>query len=310
MAFSVPPGPSNPDESRPAEIWVQLTSPASDAEGYEESGVIWEGLAGTAVFGRPMTNSLAQGGKGEWMGVNRPALPVLLPPNDPLGCSPDSYAPPADGREGFVALPQRGECTFHQKLAVAQKSGAVGVVVWGDDDDPGLIRPSQDPVIAREESGGRREEEIGMVYVPREAGWAVSEIISDGKAVSVSLFPLDPYTDETEPVGSTFMEEDELRELFGMEDLGKLLGDGLNALVDKLTGILGESKKNLGTSEARIVRSIEPGHGRAADQSGLLVKRTGDPVVGKRLDRLGPPPLAIGGLPLRNVWIRPRPVDL
>jgi ER degradation enhancer, mannosidase alpha-like 1 len=62
-------------------------------------------------------------------------------PENPLGCSP--YNQDLYNVTNKMIYVERGDCLFIEKLAHARKAGALGVIVWNEDEE--LIRPTADP---------------------------------------------------------------------------------------------------------------------------------------------------------------------
>lgn len=61
--------------------------------------------------------------------------------DNPLGCS--SYNDTSGKIENALVYVQRGDCLFIEKLAYARRAGALGVVVWHDEE--GRLNPSAEP---------------------------------------------------------------------------------------------------------------------------------------------------------------------
>ncbi|KAI9001169.1 alpha-mannosidase [Trametes punicea] len=93
-------------------------------------------------------------------------------PDNQLGCTP--YAEKLDGEAIVVA---RGECTFLEKLVHAQRAGASGVVVLGDEDHH--INPSAD---AEElAAAGPTIDEVVIVVLRRGDAQLVSDMLDSAE---------------------------------------------------------------------------------------------------------------------------------
>lgn len=259
--ISIVENPQGTGEVRPSEVIVQLSFWGSD-DAFESINqppsaggkrTIWEGIGATSTFGQAMTplpvDEEARGTfRDSLMTVGRDPMVLVPALYDITGCAAESYDNYSDvrfekriSRSPFIALTQRGGCTFQQKAVVAQRAGATGVIVWGNDDHPGLVRPASDPeweTLSREirTVGGDEQPEIGMVYIPRLAGLAALKKIGDGHNVYAQLraFRYAKVIDQPK-VG-------EFAQLLGLEGVGRILHgveDGIKNLLETLTEILG-----------------------------------------------------------------------
>ena len=99
---------------------------------------------------------------------------------------------PAEGLNGKVALVQRGETTFQEKVATVAAAGALGAVIYNN--RPGLLRGTlitQGP--------------IPVVSVSRESGVAILQLMEDGEVearVSVTSEPRRSQNVVAEKVGT------------------------------------------------------------------------------------------------------------
>lgn len=95
-------------------------------------------VAATALFGGDPVAPPSSSGKPPLRFGHGSGVRVVRFPNNPLGCAPYSETLPAN--EAVVVW--RGDCTFLEKLILAQRAGASGVIVLGDENHH--INPSAD----------------------------------------------------------------------------------------------------------------------------------------------------------------------
>lgn len=123
---------------------------------------------GVAQFGPPLGSP----------GVTGEVMPVVdTPPNTGLACVPLS-APNARAVRGKIALIDRGECTFAEKVRNAQDAGAIGAIIV--DNAPGTPPPDlagDDPSIV-----------IPAVRISLEDGTALKEVLATRSRTSSGLF--------------------------------------------------------------------------------------------------------------------------
>jgi hypothetical protein len=186
---AMPPGPSKQplsmhDADPFAEIIARFTrtlDPGATADDLVET------FAGTAVFGQSMWLSDAWDPRSD---PSRPSmrlfhdrLRLVQPSVDILGCRESQYPP---NQSNFIAFVKRGKCTFFEKLVTAKQHGALGVVVWGSNQDGNqLIRPSAEGEPVQE------VEDVGMVYITGEMGKHLAERMNRGEDISVSFTSID-----------------------------------------------------------------------------------------------------------------------
>ena len=90
---------------------------------------------------------------------------------------------PSDGLEGKIALIERGEKTFDEKVMEVFKAGAIGAIVYNNEPGPFV--------------GALAEESIPAVTVSQEDGGALKALVEDGPATAtISLV----YTEESRNV--------------------------------------------------------------------------------------------------------------
>lgn len=297
------------DNDRLAEVAIRLSADLPDRN-YSDARptIIWKGLGATAVFGRPITSQLDPKASlsSALLGVSVAPLAVALPPNDRLGCSPDSY----NGLGiPFVAFPQRGECTFRDKMDVARKAGASGVIVWGNDDDPLLLRPSDDTVsegLPHDGDEGGTARDIAMIYVPKQAGLAVLSAHYRGEVVHVEL--------------PTNLEEILDLEAATIIDLNSRSPEDKadwEEVLSVLKQLLDATDRNLELpedegqgSETGKYKGKQTASGTPDETAGGSPRGRGSSNGSSRRE-FGPPHLTIAGLPIRNVMLsRPDATDM
>lgn len=320
-------------QDRFAEIGVRLSSrPIGREVAEEEAHVIWEGLGATATFGRQIVvEPVSQGeSQSSLLGVSLEPLPLAAPRRHYLGCTSDAYSGQA---APFVAFPQRGVCTFREKMVAARQAGATGVVVWGNDEDTLLIRPADDsayePVYPNSDLGDADDDQIAMLYVPKQAGLEVTAAESRGDAVyvEVTAYPGElqdvetAISDALAGVGGTvksIIGDNEadwqdvmsaLSDIFGEAGIrlgqegggeGDLVGRGLPIEAGRQL----EGRESTGVPDAKEPRLGDEQDAGTTFGSGRK-RRAHEPDRFRR-DQ-GPPPLMIAGLPIRNMVLQQAP---
>ena len=305
------------DQDRASEMLVLITAEHVDSSELGDSIVIWQGVGATATFGRQLSDTprfRVSGSKP--LEPMEEQLPLVVPMADPLGCSFRSYSASETDHAGkpWIAFIQRGQCTFHQKFDIARDAGAFGVVVWGNDDDQTLIRPSEDPDWWSDQEHdlrGKGDGDITMIYVPKSAGSAVSAASYRGETASVSLHHLDAGIPTAVEV------QDEV--IAQLDRLAAAMIDGSGAMTDASYESLAQEAMRILT-EGRTTEKIGRQDRDAAeeDNDSLASKRllkeskTGTSLKivrpARQRERIiarprGPPPLMIAGLPIRNVML-------
>jgi hypothetical protein len=319
-------------QDRFAEIGVRLSSrPIGREVAEEEAHVIWEGLGATATFGRQIvTEPVSQGeSQSSLLGVSLEPLPLAAPRRHHLGCTSDAYSGQA---APFVAFPQRGVCTFREKMVAARQAGATGVVVWDNDEDALLIRPADDLAYEPVHPNSDLEDvddEIAMLYVPKQAGLEVAAAESRGEAVYVEVTA---YPGEIQDVETAI--SDALAGVGGT--VKNIIGDNeadWQDVMSALSDIFGEAGIRLdqeGGGEGDLIgrgspeeagRQLEgrestgvpdPQEPRLGDEQDAGTtfrsrrrRRAHEPDRFRRDQR--PPPLMIAGLPIRNMVLQQAP---
>jgi hypothetical protein len=282
----------------------------------EDPIVIWQGVGATATFGRQLSEGPRFGVSGSKpLESMAEQLPLVVPIADPLGCSFRSYGASEQIGAGtpWIAFIQRGQCTFHQKFDIARDAGAFGIVVWGNDDDQILIRPSEDPDWWSDQEydlRGQGDGDITMIYVPKSAGSAVSAATYRGETVLVSLHHLDAGIPTAVEV------EDEV--MAQLDRLAAAIIDGSGAMTDQAYESLAQEAMRVLTEGRTTENGREERDAVQEDDDGVAVERRPTrPQIGtslkvgrsaRRRERgqarpRGPPPLMIAGLPIRNVML-------
>lgn len=152
--------------------------------------VIGKGIGSTATFGLrlPAISLAVDKSVSPAFGLGKAPLRVIRPSHDLLGCAGTIYPLTSAETTDWIALVQRGQCSFFEKLHVAAMAGAAGVLVWegeeasrpgeawnGDGMDRPLIRPSAEPGT----DDVRLVEGVGMVYLGDRLGKALNDGIDD-----------------------------------------------------------------------------------------------------------------------------------
>jgi hypothetical protein len=278
----------------PVEIVVKFAVTTRDIRTFQPTyEPVVETFASTAVFGRSMAPSdpvsKAKGTglpKLPFMGLNQQWLPVHQPIFENRGCEGALYTSPQFGT-GFIALVQRGDCAFFEKLVTAKQQGALGVVVWGSEGDAEqLIRPSAegDPV--------QEVDDVGIVYIPHEAGKAISDSLTKGEEMSV-VFAAVEYDelDMTSLADLLAQQQEELEDILKdlqLDHLAEALES--NDADSEVPDVLAEALESMDTTKKRLAS-----HSHATEPSAATEpERT--PV---------PANVVIVGLPITNLFIIP-----
>jgi len=301
-----------------SEMLVLITANGAKSGEDGDPIVIWQGVGATATFGRQLSERPSFGVSGSKpLEPMEEQLPLVAPIADPLGCSFRSYGASEEVGAGtpWIAFVQRGQCTFHQKFDIARDAGAFGIVVWGNDDDQILIRPSEDPDWWSDQEydlRGQGDGDITMIYVPRSAGSAVSAATYRGETVQVSLHHLDAGIPTAVDVEDEVVAELDRLAAAIIDGSGAMTDDAYAALAQEAMRVLTEGRKNEDGTQERDAGE-EDGDSLAARQPSERPEtgspfKTGRPAHrrgrGRGLARpRGPPPLMIAGLPIRNVML-------
>jgi mannosidase alpha-like ER degradation enhancer 1 len=158
----------------PTEVILRFSTSPVSASTNPSNEVFLHAVGATAAFGQPFTPSDRP------FTINAP--PTILRHVDSDGCQPLAF----DRTESpFIALLNRGGCTFLEKLVHASRAGAAGVIVAGfppstDMDQDGLLRPSAEG----EGSAYIKEvEDKGMVYVDWRTGNVLRDVFQSSTGV-------------------------------------------------------------------------------------------------------------------------------
>jgi len=218
-------------------------------------------------------------------------------------------------------------------MVAARQAGATGVVVWGNDEDTLLIRPADDsayePVYPNSDLGDADDDQIAMLYVPKQAGLEVTAAESRGDAVyvEVTAYPGElqdvetAISDALAGVGGTvksIIGDNEadwqdvmsaLSDIFGEAGIrldqegggeGDLVGRGLPIEAGRQL----EGRESTGVPDAKEPRLGDEQDAGTTFGSGRK-RRAHEPDRFRR-DQ-GPPPLMIAGLPIRNMVLQQAP---
>lgn len=96
---------------------------------------------------------------------------ATIPPNDPEGCS----AFPAGSMAGKIALIQRGNCTFEVKGNNAIAAGAIGMVVYNNNEGPPIVM------------GGTDGHSIPSVMISQVGGQAIAAYIASNPTAVATM---------------------------------------------------------------------------------------------------------------------------
>ncbi|KAG7449275.1 alpha mannosidase-like protein [Guyanagaster necrorhizus] len=121
-------------------------------------------------------------------------LPIYRADDNLLGCSPYSAS-----YQDSVILTYRGDCTFLQKLLMAQSAGAAGVLVVSDEDVALNPTANADELSAVGDLG-----DVVIAVLPRQAGNLIDEMMdmAENRGTGRITVTLDPsrYTESVEEV--------------------------------------------------------------------------------------------------------------
>ncbi|OSC99135.1 glycoside hydrolase family 47 protein [Trametes coccinea BRFM310] len=172
-------------------LYLDYVDPLLQLQGLGMHDIITETVvvASTAMFGGdPTVPGTLDADKPPLRFGHGDGVRVARFPDNPLGCSP--YTEKLDGEAIVVA---RGECTFLEKLAYAQKAGASGVVVLGNEEQH--ISPSAD---AQElAAAGPEIDEVAIVVLRRGDAQLVSDMLDEAERYGLGAVKLvvEPWTD-------------------------------------------------------------------------------------------------------------------
>lgn len=251
--------------------------------------------AGTAVFGQSLWLSDA------WDPRSDPSHPgmrlfydpvsIILPVYDRTGCRGAQY--PEDASE-FIAYVQRGKCTFFEKLLTAKQRGAIGVVVYGTEQDgEQLIRPSADGEAVQE------VDDVGMVYIGAEAGKHLAERLWRGEDISVSFTTVDADFENLDIASVNRLIEQKQKEIDNIKE--SLANEQLESWWDAL------SEDGM---EDLVPEAMDKDHSTSTSHNDqTLTSRGVIDAVNTAVDKGSPTVIPAGvmvlGLPIANLFIMP-----
>lgn len=180
------------------------------------------------------------------------------------GCAASDFGPEVEGR---IALIERGLCTFAEKQANAADAGAVGVLIYDNEDGTGPLGGTLgDPAAGRLPTGG----------ISRADGRALSEALDAGETVTVDMELRELAEDRRtlNVIAETPGGDPDTVVMAGAHLDSVLDGSGMN---DNGSGTAGVLETALRFAEATRVDSREPEHGNTvrfafwgAEELGLL----------------------------------------
>ncbi|WP_312876762.1 M28 family metallopeptidase [Streptomyces bohaiensis] len=207
------------------------------------------------------------GGAGEPAGPRRTGITGItedVAAAGGAGCAAGDFGPEAEGR---IALIERGLCTFAEKQANAADAGAVGVLIYDNEDSAGPLGGTLgDPAAGRLPTGG----------ISRADGRALSEALDAGETVTVDLELRELAEDRTtlNVIAETPGGDPDTVVMAGAHLDSVLDGSGMN---DNASGTAGVLETALRFAESARVDSREPDHGNTvrfafwgAEEFGLL----------------------------------------
>ncbi|TFK86836.1 glycoside hydrolase family 47 protein [Polyporus arcularius HHB13444] len=176
-------------------LYLDYVDPMLQLQGLGTQDIITETMvvAATAFFGGDPTASRPPSGEPALRFGHGEGVRVVRFPNNPLGCAP--YDDVLLENEAIAV--RRGDCTFLEKLVFAQRAGASGVVVLGDEDHH--INPSADSeeVLA----AGEQINEVAAVVLRREDAELVAKMLdaADKHGLGAVRLVVEPSDGPSEP---------------------------------------------------------------------------------------------------------------
>ncbi len=176
-------------------LYLDYVDPMLQLQGLGTQDIITETMvvAATAFFGGDPTASRPPSGEPVLRFGHGEGVRVVRFPNNPLGCAP--YDDVLLENEAIAV--RRGDCTFLEKLVFAQRAGASGVVVLGDEDHH--INPSADSeeVLA----AGEQINEVAVVVLRREDAELVAKMLdaADKHGLGAVRLVVEPSDGPSEP---------------------------------------------------------------------------------------------------------------
>ena len=175
-------------------LYLDYVDPLLQLHGPGSQDVITETMvvAATAFFGGDPTASPPPSGEPILRFGRGEGVRIVRFPDNPLGCAP--YDEVLLDNEAIVV--RRGDCTFLEKLVFAQRAGASGVVVLGDEDHH--INPSADR--AEVLAAGKQLDEVAIVVLRRGDAELVAQMLDSAErhdlgAVRLVVEPLGGFSE-------------------------------------------------------------------------------------------------------------------
>lgn len=287
----------------PVEIIVKFAlTPRKTIFDQSTYGIVSETYASTAVFGRRLVQSESDGTAKDtnrpFMGLHQKWLPVVQPVLDNHGCNDAQYTSPPYSPD-FIALVKRGGCAFFEKLFTAKQQGALGIVIWGSEEDgEQLIRPSAegDPV--------EQVEDVGIVYIPYAVGKSIVERLEGGEDMGVAFAAVEyDELDMTSLADLLTQQQEELQNILEELELDHLT-ESLDIVDDEdesnasVPDVLAQALASMDTTKRLLVE--------AGATSNAATTTNEDAEADEE-----PPPMPIpanvmlAGLPITNLFIIP-----
>lgn len=172
-------------------LYLDYVDPMLQLQGPGSQDIVTETtvIAATALFGGDPTAVTSSGHPALRFGHGE-GVRVLRIPSNPLGCTPYSEAFP----DNEAVAVQRGECTFLEKLVLAQQAGASGVVVLGDEEQH--INPSAEK--AELDEAGPQINNAAIVVLRRADAALVAQMLDAAEVHGLGTVRLivEPWHDD------------------------------------------------------------------------------------------------------------------
>ncbi|KAI0773849.1 alpha-mannosidase [Fomes fomentarius] len=156
-------------------LYLDYVDPMLQLQGPGMQDVITEinVVAATAMFGGDPAAPPSSSGQPALRFGHGDGVRVVRVPDNSLGCSP--YPEALLDNEAVVV--KRGDCTFLEKLVIAQRAGASGVIVLGNEDNH--INPSADK--AELVAAGLQLDEVAIVVLRKADAELVAQMLDSAE---------------------------------------------------------------------------------------------------------------------------------
>lgn len=156
-------------------LYLDYVDPMLQLQGPGTQNIITETnvVAATAMFGGDPAAAPSSSGQPALRFGHGDGVRVVRFPDNSFGCSP--YSEALLDNEAVVV--KRGDCTFLEKLVIAQRAGASGVIVLGNEDN--YINPSADK--AELVAAGLQLDEVAIVVLRKADTELVAQMLDSAE---------------------------------------------------------------------------------------------------------------------------------